>query len=419
MSARSSFLMSLLFLGLAPLPVKAQEALTQQVPPAIDRGSYLRVAGPALEGRDGRRVVLHGVNIGGWLVTETWMCGFVNSADTAAASGAGGLWGRSTLESLEQRFGPDQAATLAAAWEDNWITTRDLDRIRDGGFNLVRVPISYRTLQHADGSWILDAQRRIDFDRMDWIVREAAARGIYTIFDLHVWPGQRTDKDRIGRPDGADIRAAMARLWTAIAAHYRGDGAIAAFDLINEFPGAWGVQQVLAKAVHDADPQRLQVVEGFTFPEFMKLHQAGAFPNAIFSDHFYADAPLSADAIAQRLRATANSPVPVYIGEFLAADFPAATRLINQTGASWSSWTYKTVDMGEWGTFNYYPTLRTDIQNDRYEAILAKWSVDLTAWQQPTPQPVNYSTNPNRMANAAPAVGAPPSDRLLQTAQNR
>ena len=383
----------------AMIPAAGVQAV---VPPvrSID-GGYLRVMGSALETRDGRRVVLHGVNVGGWLVTETWMCGFVDGGDTAAVSGADGLWGRSTLESLEERFGPEAAATLTQAWEDHWITTRDLDRIRDGGFNLIRVPISYRTLQHADGSWILDAHGRIDFSRMDWIVREAAARGIYTVFDLHVWPEQRTAKDKIGRPDGAGIRAGMARLWTTIATHYRGDGAIAAFDLINEFPGAWGVQQVLAKAVHDADPRRLQMIEGFTFPEFMKLYQAGVFPNAIFSDHFYGDAPLSTDTIAQRLQASADSPVPVYVGEFLAADFPAATSLMNQANTSWSSWTYKTVDMGEWGTFNYYPTLKTDIQNDPYQSILAKWSTDLTAWQQPTPQPVNYSTNPKRASMPA------------------
>ena len=366
----------------------------------VYRSSYLHVLGRDLVTADGRAVSLHGINIGGWLVIEDWMCGIADSADTLAANGSAGVAGRSSIESLEERFGPDDAAALAKLWQDHWITVADLDRIREGGFNLVRVPISYRTLQHPDGTWILDARGRIDFTRMDWIVREAAARGIYTIFDLHVWPGQRTAYEKIGRPDGAAIRDAMARLWTVIAAHYRGNGAVAAMDLINEFPGNWGVQQALADAVRKGDPHRVQVIEGFTFPEFLKLHAAGAFPNSVFSDHFYEADPLATADIEQRLQAIADSPVPVYIGEFLAADFTAATQAMNRAGAAWSSWTYKTVDMGEWGAFNYSANLKTDIQHDPYQDIAAKWSTSLTSWQTPD-QPSNYSLNNNR-----------PSDRM-------
>ncbi len=181
----------------------------------------------------------------------------------------------------------------------------------------------------------------------------------------------------------------------AIAAHYRGNGAIAAFDLINEFPGAWGVQQVLSHAVRDGDPNRVQVIEGFTFAEFMKLHAAGEFPNSIFSDHFYGDKPLTTEEINARLKETANSPVPVYIGEFLAQDFGAATAAMDLAGASWSPWTYKAVDLGDWAIFNYYSDLKTDIQNDSYEAIQAKWSNALTQWQTPTADR-NYFLNENR-----------------------
>lgn len=352
------------------------------------RSLALHIDGTAFRTSDGRSVALHGVNIGGWLVLEDWMCGIADAGDTLAANGVDGVAGRAPMETLAARFGPTQASALRTMWEDHWITTADLDLIRQGGFNLIRVPISYRTLQNADGSWVLDARRRIDFGRMDWIVREAAARGVYTIFDLHVWPEQRRAYQKIGKPEGAAIRDAMARLWTQIARHYRGNGAIAAFDLINEFPGAWGVQQVLAKAVSDADPRRIQVVEGFTYAEFLKLHDAGAFPNSMFSDHFYDKDPLATDEIERRLQALSGSKTPVYVGEFFAADFPAATRAMNRAGIGWSSWTYKTIDMGEWGAFNYPSALRTDIEHDPYADIVAKWSNALVAWQtQGVPPP--------------------------------
>ena len=362
---------------------------------SLHKASYLHVEGSRLVAANGHVVTLHGINLGGWLVTESWMCGFTDTKDTKETSGAAGLAGRSTLESLEDRFGVERAAALMTVWQDHWVTAEDLNQIRNDGFNLVRVPISYRTLQHADGSWILDARGQVDFSRMDWIVREAAQRGIYTIFDLHVWPQQRLDQNKIGRADGNQIRESMARLWTAVATHYRGNGAIAAFDLINEFPGNWGVQQVLAHSVRAGDPNRVLVVEGFTFPEFMKLYAAGEFPNSIFSEHLYGNTPLATEEFKSRLREVMDSPVPVYIGEFLAEDFDAATQAMTVAGMSWSPWTYKAVDMGNWAVFNYYSELRTDIQNEDYQNIQAKWSADLIQWQTPG-APQNHFTNDNR-----------------------
>ena len=374
-------------------PVTAASATSATRP--LGTEAYLHVEGRRLLSAEGREVQLRGVNLGGWLVTEDWMCGFENTADDKAASGPGGVPGRHALESLQVRFGAVKATQLIEAWRDHWMTAADLDQVQAAGFNLVRVPISYRLLQDEEGGWALDAAGALDFSRMDWIVREAAQRGLYTIFDLHVWPEQRVASEKIGRPEGEAIRQSMVRLWTAIADHYRGEGSIAGFDLINEFPGAWGVQQVLSEALRKADPGRVQIVEGFTLPEFLKVQQGGAFPNAVFSEHLYGDAPLTTEEMSARLKADLDSPVPVYVGEFLAKDFRASTALMNAAKISWSSWTYKTVDMGDWGVFNYGSSLRTDIQNDAFEAILSRWVIDLVQWRKPGAS-VNASVNEDR-----------------------
>ena len=379
----------------ATLPATIPHAVAAPASPPLQGEAYLHVAGRRLVAADGRDVQLRGVNLGGWLVMEDWMCGIDDTADDRTSSGPDGVPGRHVFESLEGRFGFEKASQLINTWRDHWLTAEDLDQIQAGGFNLVRVPLSYRLLQNDDGSWVVDAKGEVDFSRMDWIVHEAAKRGLYTIFDLHVWPEQRLMAEKIGRPEGETIRQSMARLWIKIAEHYRGEGAIAAFDLINEFPGAWGVQQVLSQALSKADPDRVQVVEGFTLTEFLKLRQSGAFPNAVFSEHLYGAAPLTTEEMSSRLKADVESPVPVYVGEFLAKDFRASTSLMNAAQISWSSWTYKTVDMGDWGVFDYDRSLRIDVQHDSFEAILSRWASDLVQWRKPGSSP-NFAVNDDR-----------------------
>src|SRR4051794_29829610 len=133
----------------------APDAAAAGLPPLHAQGREIRDSA-------GKVVHLRGVNVGGWLVTEAWMCGQTDDGK------------RQALEQLEKRFGDAKAAALVKAWQDNWITTQDLDAIKSYGCNLLRVPFHYRTLQDAQGNWRRDASRKnVDFSRMDWIVTEA------------------------------------------------------------------------------------------------------------------------------------------------------------------------------------------------------------------------------------------------------
>ena len=165
---KSLFLLSVAFMCVV---TAVEPAAAQTLPPLHAQGRQLRDA-------KGKLVQLRGVNVGGWLVTEAWMCGQSDDG------------GRKALEQLENRFGPEKAAALMTAWQDNWFTSADLDAIQGYGCNVLRVPFSYRTLQDGAGIWKRDASHNIDFSRMDWVVKEAQQRGMYVIFVLHNWPGE-------------------------------------------------------------------------------------------------------------------------------------------------------------------------------------------------------------------------------------
>lgn len=147
-------------------------------------GGYLKPSGSMLKSPSGD--VLKGVNLGGWLVTENWMTGMTDSTDVAS--------GRFALETLSERFGPQQARKLMSIWQDNFITSQDIKKIADMGFNTIRVPFSYRTLQPHSLGKPIDVYPAVagtlDFHRMDWVVGEAKKHGLYVIFCYHIWWGQ-------------------------------------------------------------------------------------------------------------------------------------------------------------------------------------------------------------------------------------
>ena len=81
----------------------------------------------------GRRIVLRGVNAGGWLVTENWMC-----PNKVAASET------ETYESFVQRFGRERADELYEVYRDSWWGEEDFANIRSLGMNVIRLPLGWR-----------------------------------------------------------------------------------------------------------------------------------------------------------------------------------------------------------------------------------------------------------------------------------
>lgn len=356
------------------------------VTPAAD-GRYLHTQSNEIRNAAGQLVTLRGTNIGGWLVTEGWMCGQTDSG------------GRFALEQLEARFGTAQASTLINAWRDNWFTDRDMDNIQNYGFTLIRVPFSWRNLQDAQGNWSRDAQGNIDFSRFDWVVQEAAKRGLYVIFDFHVWPGQQLSYGNIcqaGEP-GNTQRTQSAAIWSALATHFQGNGTIAAFDLINEPTGSndyYDAHRAFYAAIRAADPNRMLVAEWVNTADFSGL----GWTNTMCSGHYPAGnkADLSTFAANLSTHTEYSTLFPCYVGECKSDDSSNVTQNaaemtqgFNHLGWAWTTWTYKAVNNGGWALFDYDGSMSYNLATDSDSSILSKWTATLSQWQNPA-NPVNY-----------------------------
>lgn len=351
-----------------------------QSAPSSQSGSnpskYLQTSGKHIVDAGNRQVQLRGTNIGGWLVTEGWMNGYQDGSDKDPF--------RFSLETLERRFGAQTAADLQRTWQDNFFTTWDLDFIKSLGINAIRVPFGFRNLQHADGSWIKDSSGNIDFSRLDWIVGEAANRGIYTILDFHIWEGQQADYNLISENSdgGRAAQAKAAAIWTQVARHFKGNANIAAFDAINEPTGSYAnlLQDALYKAIRASDADRIIVFES-TSADPAPLN----WKQVVYSIHMYdmmgQDYGANRNTFQKDLQGSIASfgrlNVPTYIGEFMVQkEGDMLSWLLGQynaNGLHWTNWAYKTVDLGAWGICNLPGSVKVDILHDSASTIKSHW----------------------------------------------
>ena len=327
---------------------------------------FVQAAGTVLRDRDGSGdvVTLRGVNLGGYLLIEKWMTG-LGDADQPAIEDD---W---TLRSvLEQRFGAAGAAQLLAAYQEAYLQPADLDRLGSLGVTVVRLPLFYRNLQDDAGNWLRDSQGDIDFGKIDWVVQQCAARGLYVLLDLHGAPGGQSAEATTGRigfnklfessPEGAGYRARTIELWRVLAQHYRDNPWVLGYDLLNEPFGTpsndtlWMLYDQLYQAVRAIDSRHLIVLEGTGDWDTLPIPATRGWQNVLYEFHYYlfgSDEDAAAHAAfidAKVALAQTNQPlynVPVLIGEFTAfsqrASWEHYLSRFNAQGWSWTMWTHK------------------------------------------------------------------------------
>ena len=354
--------------------------------------SMLHASGLNIVDANGNKVSLRGVNLGGWLTIETWM---------TPADSSGLPDNYSIIKTLDNRFGVATEQSLIKTYQQSWITTADLDNIRAEGMNVIRVPVWWGNFQTLDG------QRRSDaFTMLDWVVSEAAARGIYTIIDMHgVVGGQSTSQDTGQQKvnaywtSSAD-QAATDQLMMDIAAHYNGNPNVAGYDLMNEPMSAPNnqapvtAQNNLYNDVRSQDPTHICIFEGtFGSWNWSMLPSPSTFgwTNVIYEMHEYqwsgTATAVENGAVNQvnQFKSHQSFNVPDYIGEF--NDFANPTSVwqftmdqYNNNNINWTVWAYKSTK-GNWGLYETKSSKPPipNIQSDSAATIANDWSQWTTA----------------------------------------
>jgi hypothetical protein len=353
---------------------------------------WLSAKGTDLVDPAGRRVVLRGVSLGGWLVEEMWMQPVVTKPPEG--SDLPEVRDHVSLDDcLRRRLGEAGLRRVKSAMRDAWVDESDFDRIKGAGFNHVRVPFLYDLLEEPSGLAWLDRA-------IDW----AGKRGIYVILDLHGAPGRQSKDHHTGEADQNRLFkdpahvAHTERIWREVARRYKGRPEVAGYDLLNEPMGAddvktlYAVQTRLYRAVRDVDPRHVIIIEdGYTGLDHVPVPATAGWKNVMASCHHYAFNSKSEQDqlkagrghIDYMRRAKERLRCPLYLGEFnqephgTPQSMAALTKDLDANGWSWALWTYKVAfprgNRSMWGVYrNPAPMDPLDPYRDSEERLLAK-----------------------------------------------
>ena len=356
---------------------------------ALGSNDFLKVNGTQIRKQKGTGdvVYLRGTNAGGWLVQENWM-NPTNASDQ-----------KTMMTTLANRFGTSKRDELVSTYENNYWTTQDFDNCAEMGMSVIRLPFTYMNLCDDNGNLKSNA-----FDRLDWFVQNCSQRGMYVILDMHGAFGSQNGMDHSGEiNDGKQLyynqsnKDKTLNLWKKIAEHFKGNPAVAAYDILNE-PGIkaaatyslhWDFYNEIYNTIRSKDSNHIIIMESCWDADNLPRPSQYGWTNVAYEYHYYPwNAQNSSDAQKSYFSgkvsdiANHNYGVPTFVGEFTcfeqAEGWKAAMSTFNSQGWHWTTWSYKVTGNSSWGIYNHNPE-KVDIYNDSADTIKNKWSAVGTA----------------------------------------
>ena len=324
------------------------------------------------------------VNLSPWLDPEPYLIGKALRGLTRSPS--------ELKQKLAELVGPADAQAFWRQWEDAFVTRADFARLKEQGFDCVRLPINYKNVVAAspNGTVVLDDA---GIAPVDHAVAWGAEYGIYVVLDLHAAPGGQNptstvadvpSSDAAARlwlvPDAPENQKMTVALWRALAARYAKAGSVGGYDLLNEPALPSGVLKdellklydAITAAIRSVDPDHMIILEGNDY-----AHDFSSFPpprdrNVMYEFHEYsllnpAWRTPNQKALKPFLRLRATTHVPVWLGEFgeQAVEWQEQmVQLMKANQIGWAVWPWKRIDLE-----NGHPAIESIAMPDSWEKL--------------------------------------------------
>ena len=354
---------------------ESQQPSFDNTNPKIENMLYVK-DGRLVSGSDDNEVILNGVNLGSWLMMEMWMCPIEAKDEQFSYSDAIGV--------LESRFGRKKAEELITLYEDSFITDDDFAKIEALGFNCVRIPFWYRNFMNSSGNWFTVRHDDNDgFKRLDKIIEQCAAHGLYVILDMHGCPGGQSMNQSTGVAGKNELYnneknlSIMENLWVAIAERYKDNPVVAAYDIMNEpmnnggYTGtrAWqagsgdairltnNVYDRIIKAIRKTGDTHVITVEGIWSIYNLPDPETMGWDNMMYQLHLYDVTKSNIDGRLKEMTELAREKykTAILVGEYNNKEGQRyASGQYDEIGLNRVKWTYKAVNAwyDGWGLYN-------------------------------------------------------------------
>lgn len=354
---------------------ESQQPSFDNTNPKIENMLYVK-DGRLVGGSDENEVILNGVNLGSWLMMEMWMCPIEAKDEQFSYSDAIGV--------LESRFGRKKAEELITLYEDSFITDDDFAKIEALGFNCVRIPFWYRNFMNSSGNWFTVRHDDNDgFKRLDKIIEQCAAHGLYVILDMHGCPGGQSMNQSTGVAGKNELYnneknlSIMENLWVAIAERYKDNPVVAAYDIMNEpmnnggYTGtrAWqagsgdairltnNVYDRMIKAIRKTGDNHVITVEGIWSIYNLPDPETMGWDNMMYQLHLYDVTKSNIDGRLKEMTQLAREKykTAILVGEYNNKEGQRyASGQYDEIGLNRVKWTYKAVNAwyDGWGLYN-------------------------------------------------------------------
>jgi len=192
--------------------------------------------------------------------TEQYLTLSTNLSGTQTVYFVGSSGGGSVGNLYRFRFfnDPTNTANLFTTFQENYIQTNDLDRIRELGYNCIRLPFFHTLLEDDHNPYVY---KQSGWDRLDTLLEECRKRHLWVILDLHSTPGSQNPYQASGFRDpfrnrlwhSDEFKNRTAALWVEIANRYATNPVVAGYDLFNEpvpyTKGTWTSAQAFSNNI--------------------------------------------------------------------------------------------------------------------------------------------------------------------------
>jgi len=306
----------------------------------------VRASGTLIVDAEGKPALKRGVNLGGWLLWESYLLEMGNPPTESRFKTA-----------LVKIAGRDEAYRFFRAYRDAYITEADIRRIGELGFDHVRLPINWRILADSPHFDMKPGEGWGHIDRaLDWCEKA----GLYVVLDLHGAPGGAnaggiTDgnlKAELFEGDNADTnRRATVALWKRIAERYRGRAVVAAYDLLNEpafndkreASKLRAIYEELVPAVRSVDSEHMIMIEGNWWASDFGMFDKPLAANTVWHFHKY-QVGTGPSMVGYLLDLADKTGCPLWLGEFGENSNGWIARVIGtveERGIGWCYWPWK------------------------------------------------------------------------------